>query len=239
MPIKYNDPYGSRKYSQLKGDKSDSYFKLVFSEAAFHKTDEGYTLFGFVDEYQGVIRSFKPEAPILPGLCIVPFYGQEYETRKKDKDGNWDSEKVQPSLFENTLCDLIKEYEDVWMPHNASIKGQITHVPDGMIASQSQEDRINFVSNNVSIEQIDSTGKIPEFTPYTPTSGRKSYGGYKGVSMEDKLSFIKKELVDSIRESTITADDSLGVLTEMFCKEHEGDENYQQLYFDLLISIVK
>ena len=39
MTIKYNDPYGNREYAQLKGDKSDAFFKIVFDEATLHKTD--------------------------------------------------------------------------------------------------------------------------------------------------------------------------------------------------------
>ena len=239
MVIKYNDPYGNRKYAQLKGEKHDAFFKIVFSEAVIHKTDEAYILFGQVDEYQGIVRSFKPENPIAPGLCIVPIYGQEYEVRKKDKDGNWSSSKVQPSLFEATLYELIKNNEDDWMPHNASIKGQITHVPDTMLASQDKASRESFVSNNVEIEQIDSTGKIPDYTPSTTGGQRKSYGGYQKVTMEDKLVFIKKELVDSIESNTISVDDSLGKLVHVFNDEHDDDENYQQLYFDLLMSIVR
>lgn len=239
MVLKYNDPYGSRKYAQLKGDKRDCYFKLVFSEAVVHKTDEAYILFGQVDEYQGIVRSFRPENPITPGLCIVPLYGQDYEVRKKDKNGEWSSEKMQPSIFEKTLFNHIQENEDDWTPHNASIKGQITHLPDGMLEGQNDVTRTQFVANNVSIEQVDSTGNIPDYTPSASGGQRKSYGGYKGISMEERLLFVKKELCDSIAANGFTADNSLGLLTKTFVQEHPGDENYTQLYFDLLISIVK
>ena len=96
MTIKYNDPYGKREYAQLKGDKSDAFFKITFDEATLHKTDEGLIFYGNITDYQGVVRSFKPELPIESGVCVVPFYSQEYEARSKDKDGNWSSNKVQP-----------------------------------------------------------------------------------------------------------------------------------------------
>ena len=239
MVIKYNDPYGQRKYAQLKGDKSDSYFKIVFSEAVIHKADDSYILFGQIEGYEGVVRSFKPENPILPGLCTVPIYGQEYEIRKKSKDGEWTSDKVQPSIFEKTLFDLIKSNEDDWMPHNASIKGQITHVPDSMLLSMDEQGRKMFVNNNIVKDQIDSSGKIPDYTPQASSGQRRSGGSYQRVTMEDKLEFIKKELVESISANGLSTNDSLGRLVETFCLEHPNDENYQQLYFDLLISIVK
>lgn len=239
MVIKYNDPYGNRKYAQLKGDKGDSYFKIVFSEAVIHKADDGYVLFGQVDEYQGVVRSFKPENPIQPGLCIVPFYSQEYEIRKKDKDGSYSAQKMQPSIFEKTLCSLVSDYQEEWMPYNASIKGHIAHIPDSMLSGQDATGVINFVQNSVSYEQIDSSGNIPDYDPSSSGSYQKSYSGYKRASIEDKLAFIKKELCDSIKASGFTSEAPLGSLVSAFNSEHQDDENYVQLYFDLLVSIIR
>ena len=239
MTIKYNDPFGNRKYAQLKGDKRDSYFKVEFSEAVVHKTDESYILFGQMDTYQGVVRSFKPENAITPGLCIIPFYGQEYEVRKKDKEGNWSSEKIQPSVFEKTLFDIIKADEDIWMPFTASIKGFITHIPDSMLSNLEGEALTAMVSNNVMYEQIDASGNIPDYTPTTTGGQRKSYGGYQKVTMEDKLAFIKKELIDSVSTESLSTNDSLCKLMRQFCIENNEDETFQQLYFDLLMSIVR
>ena len=239
MTIKYNDPYGSRKYAQLKGDKRDSYFKIVFSEAVIHKTDEAYILFGQVDEYQGVVRSFKPENAIISGLCIVPFYGQEYEIRKKDRDGNWTSDKIQPSIFEKTLFEIIEANEDDWMPHEASIKGSITHIPDNMLFPMDSRGCKEMVTNNATYEQIDSTGNVPDYVPPSLGGQRKSYGSYQKIGMEDKLLFIKKELIDSVSNQSLSTDDSLSKLMRQFCNENNQDEAFQQLYFDLLMSIVR
>ena len=46
MTVKYNDPYGNRKHAQLKGDRTDSYFKIIFDEATLHETDEITSLLG-------------------------------------------------------------------------------------------------------------------------------------------------------------------------------------------------
>lgn len=239
MVIKYNDPYGNRKHAQLKGDKRDSYFKLVFSEATVHKTDEGYILFGQIDEYQGVVRSFKPENPITPGLCIVPFYNQEYEVRKKGTDGNWTSEKMQPSIFEKIFCDRIQKFESEWSAYNVSIKGHVTHVPDPMLEGQDKTAREDFVCNNVLMEQIDSTGKLPDYTPSVSGGQRKSYGGYKGVSMEDKLAFIHKQMEEDIKDLTFKKGQCLADLTDQMIKEHSDNPNFLEIYFDILLACVK
>lgn len=239
MPIKYNDPYGNREYAQLKGDKRDSYFKISFSEAVFLKSDEGYTLFGQVDEYQGVIRSFKPENPIVPGLCIVPFYSQNYEVRKKDSSGNWSSEKMPPSSYERYLCQLIDDYTDDWISPGFSVKGSITHIPDAMLQGQDAGTALGTIVNNCEINKIPSTGNLPKYEVSSSGGQRKSYSGYKGVSIEDKLLFVKKELCDSIKIGTYTPEISLGELVDAFCKEHADNTNYQQIYFDLLMSLIR
>lgn len=239
MVIKFNDPFGSRKYAQLKGDKADSYFKISFSEGIFVKSEDGYHFFGQIGEYQGIVRSFKPENPITPGLCIVPFYSQEYEIRKKDKDGNWSSDKIQPSLFEKALCELISKDEDKYTSSTRYLKGQITHLPDTMLANLDDGGRSQTVLGNHAVEPIAPTGAIPEYTASTSGGQRRSFGGYKGVSMDERLAFIKAELVQSIEKTPVTASDSLGKLVFTFNSEHPDDEHYTQLYFDLLIAIVK
>lgn len=239
MVLKYNDPYGNRKYAQLKGDKADAYFNIEFSEAVIHKTNEGYVLFGQVDKYDGIVRSFKPENPITPGLCIVPLYKQEYEVRKKNKDESWSSEKMQPSVFEKLLCERIEAYDGDWMPHNASIKGRIVHVPDAMLEHRDKAGQEGFVADNAVIEQIDSTGKIPDYTPSTSGGQRRSYGGDTLLSPVEKLAFIKKQMEEDVKDLIYKQGQCLADLTDQIIKEHSDNENFIQIYFDLLIACVR
>ncbi len=44
--IKYTDPFNNDPYAKLKGDKSDVYLKIEFSEAKLYEVDNGYVLSG-------------------------------------------------------------------------------------------------------------------------------------------------------------------------------------------------
>ena len=107
MTVKYLDPYKDDPYGKLKGDKAEVYFKVSFDEAKVYSTDDSYVVAAFVTAYSGIVRSFKPADPILPGLCAIPIYGQEYEIREKDSSGNWNGVKYQPSVFEKSLYEYI------------------------------------------------------------------------------------------------------------------------------------
>ena len=239
MTVKYLDPYKDDKYGKLKGDKSEAYFGVTFSEAVVHKTDDAYIIAGYIKEYKGITRSFKPEQSLTPGLCAVPIYGKEYEIRKKDKDGNWTSEKITPSLFEKTLYQLISENEDDWMPHNAAISLELTHVPNGMLQDKDLARLALFVAGNFDYRQVDLSNTLPEYTP--PSNNFKGKGGGKswGMSPDQRLDFIKKQLQTDIKADGYKEGRTLAELVDQMILEHADNENFITIYYDLLIACVK
>lgn len=239
MNVKYADPYKEEKYGKLKGDKSESYFGVTFSEAVVHKTDEAYIIAGYATDYKSIVRSFNEAQGLTAGNCTIHIYGQEYEVRKKDKDGNWSSDNITPSIFELALYEMIKANEDDWMPHNAAIKVDLTHLPNDMLAGMEPAVAQSMIKGNVKFEQVDLTGKLPEYTPKTSYKKGKSYGGYKSVSPEEKLAFIKKQLEEDVKDKMYKQGQCLADLVDQFHKEHPDDENYIQIYFDILIACVK
>ncbi len=239
MTVKYLDPYKDDKYGKLKGDKSESYFGVTFKEAIVHKTDDAYIIAGYVTKYTGITRSFKPELTLEPGLCAVPIYGKEYEIRKKDKDDKWTSEKITPSLFEKALYEVIKKNEDDWMPHNAAISLELTHVPNGMLQGKSEAELSVFVSGNVKYAQIDLFEDLPEYTP--PSNNYKGKGGGEswGLSPDQRMDFIKKQLQADIKADGYKQGRTLAELVDQMILEHADNENFISIYYDLLIACVK
>ena len=239
MTIKYNDPYGKREYAQLKGDKSDSFFKIVFDEATLHKAEDSYILYANVTEYQGVVRSYKPENPIEPGICAIPFYGQEYEIRSKDKDGNWQSIKQKPSVFEVALYKHLLANESTYIGDKLSVSGEITHLPDAMCQGMNEASLTPLIVSNCKLTPIPSTGKIPAFELPSSNYKSKSYGGYKNVSPDEKVAFIIKQLEADVRHVDWKSGKTLAELTERMTIEHSENENFISIYFDMLIGCVR
>ncbi len=239
MTVKYLDPYKDDKYGKLKGDKSEAYFGVTFSEAVVHKTDDAYIIAGYVEEYKGITRGFKPELPLVPGLCAVPIYGKEYEIRKKDKDGQWTSEKITPSLFEKTLYGLISEDEDSWMPHNAAISLELTHVPNGMLEGKELGQLALSLAGNFDYNQVDLSGSLPEYTPPSNSFKGKGSGKSWGMSPDQRIEFIKKQLQADIKADGYKEARTLAELVDQMLLEHADNENFISIYYDLLIACVK
>jgi hypothetical protein len=238
MTIKYLDPYKEDLYGKLRGDKAEAYFKASFDEAKIHQTDNAYILAGFVTAYSGVVRSYKAEQALTPGLCAIPIYGSEYEIRQKDVSGQWIAVKYQPSVYEKALYETIKTHEGIWIPDGKAISGEIAFVPNGMCGGMDEVALQGLVAQNNKISITDLTGKLPSYTPPSDNNQRKNGAGWKGIGLEDKLAFIKKELVDSIAANGFTVENSLGCLTDQMLLEHT-DENFQQIYFDMLMAVVR
>lgn len=239
MTVKYNDPYGKREYAQLKGDKSDSFFKVIFDEATLHKAEDSYILYGNITEYQGVVRSFKPENAIEPGICAVPFYGQEYEIRSKDKDGQYQSVKVQPSVFESALYKHFLTNENVYIGDNLSISGEITHLPNAMCQGMNETSLTPLIVSNCKLVTIPSTGKIPTFEVPSNNYKNKGYGGYKSVSPDEKIAFIIKQLTDDVKHVDWKSEKTLAQLTEQIIFEHQDEGDFISVYFDMIMACVR
>jgi hypothetical protein len=239
MVVKYLDPYKDDPYAKLKGDKAETFFKVEFSEAQIHKADDCYILAGVFDSYFGIVRAFKPENPITKGLCALPIYGKVYEIRKKDKNGNWISEDIEPSTFEKALYDAIAANEDFYLPHNASIKGSFSHIPNPMLQGKDANTLVEEVLKNVPIEEIDASGNLPEYKVPTGGGQRRSQGGYRGVTMEEKIAFLKKQMEEDVKSDMFKGGQCLADMTDQIIKEHADNPNFIEIYFDLLIACVK
>jgi hypothetical protein len=96
------------------------------------------------------------------------------------------------------------------------------------------------VSKNVNLAQIDLTGKLPNYTPPTLDSSRRGgYSGSRGVSPDEKMTVVKKELSEYAVGGGVTVGDSLGKLVEQVCNEHAGQDEFLAHYFDVLTSVVR
>lgn len=239
MAIKYLDPWKDDLYGKLRGDKSSAYFSVQFKEAVVYKTDNAFIIAGFVTDYEGVERSWKSEDPLVPGLCAIPIYGQEYKISRKGDDGKWTADKVQPSKFEKALYGIIADNEDDWMPHNAAIKLDLTHIPDMALKSKSDSEIGLSVTANAAKIQIDLTGSLPEYKP--PTNNSKSKGGNwsKGLFPEEKVAFLIKQLQADIKDDVIKESKCLGDLVDQMIVEHADNAQFIEIYFDMLIACVR
>lgn len=239
MTVKYLDPYKDDLYGKLKGDKADAYFKVTFDEARVYKTDDAYILAAYVTSYSGVVRNFKPENPLTPGLCAIPIYGKEYEIRQKDKDGNWQGVKYQPSVYEKALYDHITVHNSFWMPEGQGIKGEVSFMPNDMCASMDAPTLAGLVAGNSRTNAVDLSGKLPEYTPPNNNAQRKGGGKSWGMSPEQKLTFIKQQLCADMAASGFTAENSLPLLIKQVIAENPMDGDLVQIYFDTLIACTR
>lgn len=239
MVVKYLDPWKDDLYGKLRGDKADAYIKIIFDEAKVYQADDSYILAAYVTNYQGVVRNFKPENPLTPGLCAIPIYGQEYEIRQKDKDGDWMGVKYQPSKFEKALYENIKVHEGLWMPEGQGIKGELSFIPDGMTATMDTPTLDGMVAANSKTEIVPLTGKLPEYTPPNNNAQRKGGGKSYGLSPDDRILFIKKQLCADLASHGFTTENSLPLLISQMINEHVTEESLIQIYFDTLTACAR
>ena len=239
MTVKYLDPWKDDKYGKLRGDKADAYFKVTFDEARVYKTDDAYILAAFVTAYSGVVRNFKPENPLTPGLCAIPIYGKEYEIRQKDKDGNWQGVKYQPSVYEKALYDNISTHETFWIPEGKGIKGEVSFMPNDMCASMDAPALAGLVAGNSRTQITDLSGKLPEYTLPDGNAQRKGGGKSWGMSPEQRLSFIKQQICSDIAASGFTTENSLPLLIKQVIDENPMDGDLVQIYFDTLTACTR
>jgi hypothetical protein len=239
MVVKFLDPYKDDKYGRLRGDKSDTYFKVIFAEAKIYKTDDAYIIAGQVSAYEGVTRSYKPELPLEPGLCALPIYGTEYEIRRKDGEA-WVSDKIVPSAFELSIYYWIKEHESIWVGDNVSVKGTIGCLPDGMFASLDEPARANLLIGNVLIENTTASGNLPAYeVPKTYGGSRGGGGRSYGLQPSEKFAFIKKQLAADIINPGFNEEMSLVKLIEQMYIEHPMENDISSTYFDCLLACVQ
>ncbi|MGF1542862.1 MAG: hypothetical protein ACFCU5_20870 [Pleurocapsa sp.] len=244
MSIKYSDPYGQDSFGKIKGDKRMVWFKVYFDEGKLYKQDDSYVLAANLTGSEGVSHSFGMQGESAPkGLATLSIHGKEYEERKstgkKDDRGKWIYEtfKSQPSVFEQWLYQQIENNPAFWLPEGKSISGNLTFPLDPQVILMPETQRIEFFKTCYQISEVATTDKVPEWKPKAPYRAN-SYGG-KGTTIEDKVKFLKQELIaTSGNQDVIGSESSIGVLFSVLLDQHREDEQFLVLYTDLLKAIV-
>lgn len=245
MAILFNDPYGQRKHSLLKGQKSDTFFKVVIEEGKFYKHDNAYILFGQFTIFMGINRSFGSGA-IEPCLTELPIYGQEYEVRQKKPGtgGNgskpeYESVKHQPSIAEALIYKHIEDNPSAYLDKDKALTGEITFYPDeNYTAMGDDETKVNHVLNNFKFTQIEPSGKYPD---WEAPKGQRGGGGYsKGVSIEEKETYLKKFLAKGCKKAEIKEATNLEVegYVQVLLDDYKEDERFLSVYFDLAKALI-
>lgn len=246
MSIFYSDPYKDRKFGKLKGDKRQNYFKVTFSEAKFYKHENAYILAGQFDGCMGVTHSYTGSITIESGLAELPIYGDEYDYRQKkvgtgvkDVKAEYETIRLQPSIAESLLYKHIQDNPSVYLEGN-TFKGSITFYPDDNYTTMDETERLSHVLKNSILEQVTPSGNVPEWIPPKPYSKGGSYGGYRGISPDEKLEFLKNELSETVNTHTVRSDKNLPIAAYIHAILSENSENERFLvtYFDLVKSLI-
>ena len=239
MTVKYLDPYKDDPYGKLRGDKAEAYVKVTFDEAKIYSTDNTYWLAAYVTSYQGVIRNYKANEPMLPGLCAVPIYGNEYEIRQKNKDGQWEGVKYQPSIYEKALYDYIKENEALFIPESKVISGELSFMPNGMVAALDAFALNGMIRQNSQVTVVEPTGKLLPYTPPSAGNFKKGGGFSRGTSSEEKIVFLKKQMVADIKDITVKEEWTFANVVKKIIDENPTDERFLDTYFELLMTTIR
>lgn len=223
MQVNYLDPYKDDKYGKLRGDKREAFIRVDIEEAKVYKTDDAYILAAMVNDYKGVIRSYKPELELKKGLCAIPIYGSEYEIRRKDKDGNYVTDKIQPSIFEKALYDFIAAHESDWLKDDENLAGTLTFVPDMLVEGSNQDKLQEQIDENCQLEGIIPFGDLPEYTPPKKWNNSNGSKGFKSISPEEKLKFITDEISKLVPAEAKTSELNLVDLVRTFYEEYSDE----------------
>ena len=206
----------------------------MFKEAKIYKTDNAYIIAGMINSYRGVIRAYKPEQGLTAGLCAVPIYGSEYEIRRKDSGGQWVSDKIQPTIFEKAFYDYIDLHESIWMGEGVHLTGQLSLAPNMMCEGLSSKELDELIDSNVQLEGTDPTGTLPAYTPPKTYGNRQSGGKSYGMSPDQKLEWVKKQITTDTVAVSFPNGDSLIGLIKNFVVENKDEPKAIDSYLAIL-----
>lgn len=236
----YSDPFKDDPFGKLKGEMEQVWCTLKFAEAQVYKQDDGYVLAGIWTNFVNVVRSFKPEQAIdYPVKAIWEIHDKDYQVRKKNDEGKYETLTWKASIHEKLLCKLITDNPNLWLSDTKHLKGEITHLNNASYSNQGSNPQLPI--NSFQIEQIDPTGNLPDWTPPKPYS--KSWGNNNKVSLEDKEAWLKKELTsaiidDHLRDKFSKDFPSIHTLLFEIKQQHQNDEMFLGAYIDILKGIL-
>lgn len=183
---------------------------------------------------------------LKPGLVEIPIYGSEYEIKQKKpyiagSKPEYETITLAPSIAEKILYEHIEDNPTEYLLDSKVFKGSLTLQPD----LEYQDDTHDLIQTRVikglSVEAIEKSGSYPEWE--APKSYSKNgYSNYsKGISIDDKATWLKSELKETILDSTFKADESIAISTcvRKIVSENESNEQFLVLYFNLINSILK
>ncbi len=238
MSLLYSDPWKDNPYGKLQGEMVNVWTKLSFEEIQVHKHENTYVLAGRFTSLAGVNRSYKPEQAIeYPCLATMTVHSQDYQVRKKNDEGKYHTVTYKASIHEKLLYQHITDNPTQWLEPNKSLAGDITFLPDDNYKVQSNNPQLPIGSHN--IQQIPSSGTLPEWVP--PKQSKGNWNGGKGIGIEDKVDFLKKELTETILDDTfkdVVNNAPLSLLVAKVIEERRDDEIFLASYFDLVKAIV-
>lgn len=242
--MKYYSPYKDNPYGNLKGDKKDFLFQVIFQEFKVIKSDNGFVFYGKPEGIVGVQAAFGSSLPKDLGHIEIPIYFDDYaikqSTGKKDANDKWIYEefKFKASAFEKYLVGHIKDNPEKWTQDGKSLKGTITFLPDMQFGVMSNDEKYTSFLRSVSAELFPESGTLPVY-PLKDANGYKKNAYSKGVSIEEKITFLKRELgsLSDLSEDEVKVQ-PIGVLMGAVIPICKTMEVPIETYFDLLGKII-
>ena len=236
----YSDPWKDNPYGKLKGDMTQVWAGLIFDNGKLYHHEDTYVLCASFTGFEGaVVRSFKPEQPMdFPVLATWTIHGKDYTERQKNKDTDkYETVACKASIHEKLLYQAIFDNPQ-WL--EKEIKGKITHSPNGQYGNKEHK----LAEGCIALEIIEPLGKLPEWTP--PKAYSKNSGGSwsNKVSLEDKATWLKAELVQTITDVQVKQDFqqsksySVGEALSYVTQQWKNDEATLAIYVDLLKGVL-
>ena len=112
-------------------------------------------------------------------------------------------------------------------------------MPDGMCATMDRVTIDGLVAANSRTEIVPLTGKLPAYTVPDNNAQRKGSGKSYGLSPDDRILFIKKQLCADLASSGFTTENTLPLLISQMINEHPTEESLIQIYFDTLTACTR
>ncbi len=243
MTIVYLDPYKDDPYGKILGEKVNAYFKVTYDEARVYKNDDTYVLALNLTESFGIERKYKKDDAAIKGFAILTVHSKDYTVKYK-ADNEWKSKTETASVHEKLLYQHIEDNPSQWLDPQHNLRGHLSFFPDENYIGNANPE---LMPTSVKIEQISPTGNLPDWKPRTKSSSSNWSNGSKGITINDKVDFLKKELLETILDETWKSAMgdistlSIGVLIQKLHQERTIDrkeESFFLTYLDVLKAIL-